>query len=294
MLGKTIPSRRASYGFTLIELLVVIAIIAVLIALLLPAVQQAREAARRSTCKSQLKQLGVAFHNYHGTHKLLPPGYVASNLVSTATVPDGNGGLGWGAMLLPFLDQAPLYANLSTATGDMPTNAANQGGAVLDVFICPSDSSGGINTVRGSYGKSNYVGIRGGARLGTGTGSPQNGVLYWSSDVRFRDITDGSSNTLFVGERNWDQASATGDCSGSIWAGVRSENNLGEILSYGDTVPINGCSGAGNTNNWSSRHTGGAQFLLGDGSVRFLSENINSGTFLDLCQKDDGNVLGSF
>ncbi len=272
--------RRA--GFTLIELLVVIAIIAILIALLLPAVQQAREAARRSTCKNNLKQIGLALHNYHDTHKIFPPGYIVSASAS-------NGGLGWGAFLLPFLDQANLYSNLPTNTGAKPNNNADRGGAVLPAFMCPSDASPAVNTNRGDYGKSNFVGMIGRTDPGN-LNTDGDGTFYWNSGVQLRDITDGASNTILIGERVWEDKS--GGISGSIWMGVQSTGNRGENVSP-TANRIN--DGGHSTNTWSSRHEGGAQFLLGDGAVRFISENVNRGAIFDpLGAIDDGQTIGEY
>ncbi len=265
-------------GFTLIELLVVIAIIAILIALLLPAVQQAREAARRSTCKNNLKQIGLAMHNYHGTYKMFPPGWVGH----------ASGGMGWSAFLLPGVDQGPLYKSLAeTATGAVPITAA-QYQAVVPVYLCASDASGNINSRRGNYAKSNYHGIEGDADSANGAG---NGTLFQNSSIRIRDMSDGVTNTIMVAERTW-SGTASGK-SGGIWAGIRAIGNHGEITEFtlNDAAHrINGTS----DNATSSAHTGGAQAMLGDGSVRFLSENIDGAVWQNLGQRNDGNVLSDF
>lgn len=199
--------KRAKKGFTLIELLVVIAIIAILIALLLPAVQQAREAARRSTCKNALKQLGLALHNYHETHRTLPPGSVAS---STALYPTGNPTwLSWNYMILPFFDQAPLYKKVNSKEKYSDSNSGNAAlmAAILTEVRCPSDA-GPDRSITGADGGafemalSNYAGS-------FGVGMPDKdahplyvqGVFGVNTKVRFRDIKDGLSNVIFIGER---------------------------------------------------------------------------------------------
>lgn len=164
-------------GFTLIELLVVIAIIAILVALLLPAVQQAREAARRSSCKNNLKQLGVALHNYHDTHRVFPPGYVINSAFSTpCSGSNGRNGYGWGTMILPFVEEAALYDALKAETNDFAANrdwnctgsqtAKDLVAQVIDTFVCPSDAKGPISNTANASGdcaaKSNYIGVSGG------------------------------------------------------------------------------------------------------------------------------------
>lgn len=213
--------RTSRMAFTLIELLVVIAIIAILIALLLPAVQQAREAARRSQCKNNLKQIGLALHNYHDTFKVLPFGKGASYTGVPAYAR-------WSqhAMILPYLDQAPLYTSLDfnyapetpgmTSAGPSfmpastnPTGAnAAQSRTYVSVFICPSDRG----LAAGWNGQNNYAGNQGGwlcDRSDTpgiaGTDSApteiQTGVFYYLSKVRSADVTDGMSNTAFFSEK---------------------------------------------------------------------------------------------
>jgi len=200
---------RTKRGFTLIELLVVIAIIAVLVALLLPAVQQAREAARRSSCKNNLKQIGLALHNYHDTHTALPPGYVVQI--------DFRSSWGWSSYLLPFLDQAPLYQQLDV--GSQPLATALTNANLLDLmqkpisgFRCPSDTSPEVNNehtlrdvndVEQEVASSNYLGVHDGDYWSNVTGEQHQGTFFANTNRSFRDYTDGLSNTIVVGERNW-------------------------------------------------------------------------------------------
>ncbi len=292
---------RVRSGFTLIELLVVIAIIAILVALLLPAVQQAREAARRSSCKNNLKQLGVALHNYHDTHNVFPPAFARS------IQPDGSapsGGWGWGVMLLPFIEQPGLYDALRPNTEPFhEIVAADTPGEAqrillqtpINTYRCPSDTGAPINNQRANYGTSNYIGIWGAhvdAGLHTGAG---NGCMFFNSRIGFRDILDGTSNVLVLGERAFVNNPPRMPWRGGIYAGVNNPAGAG----WGSTMrgvwdsPAFRLNG---TDPWafSSLHKGGAQFVLGDGSVRFISENINGLTYQILAQRASGEVVGEF
>jgi len=290
-----VPLRnRRRNGFTLIELLVVIAIIAILIALLLPAVQQAREAARRSTCKNNLKQIGIAMHNYHDVHRTLPPGYLDDDPAANVT---NHNLLGWGTFILPYIEQSALYNSISevggfdsnwttisemtTASATVPTPYSR---VILNPYICPSDPMGGINTDVGNYGKSNYTGVAGNTYKSSTSAKPT-GSFYDNSNVRFRDYRDGLSNTIIIGERGTEGAK-----NGTIWIGNYSDGayyTQNAITSASAYYGINGTAGSWN---FTSSHTGGVHFLLGDGSVRFLSENIDLNTYRDLGYIADGKV----
>ena len=280
-------------GFTLIELLVVIAIIAILIALLLPAVQQAREAARRSQCKNNMKQLGLALHNYHDTHNIFPWGYntrdIGIVIPPATTVNDSDTFIGWGAFILPYVDQAPLYNYIASNGGfDGPRwyliPALNSGTGVktiLPAFICPSDRMEGLNTDRSnSPGKSNYKGV--------GYATATSPYIFGHQDhrTRIRDIGDGTSNTALLGESSSHGFRITG-----VWYGIRS-NSEDCAVRMDESVDwaINGTSAYA----FSSPHVGGAHFLLADGAVRFLSENIDSTTYYNIGRKNDEQVLGEF
>ncbi|QDU06701.1 DUF1559 domain-containing protein [Gimesia aquarii] len=291
---------QRSNGFTLIELLVVIAIIAILIALLLPAVQQAREAARRSSCKNNLKQIGIAMHNYHDVHNTLPPGYLDNDPIADT---ENRNLLGWGTFILPFIEQSALYnsigevggfdvnwtsiTEMTTASATVPTPYAK---VILKSFICPSDPMGGINTDVLNYGKSNYTGVAGNTYRTSAAGVKPTGTFYDNSSVRFRDIRDGLSNTIIIGER-----STEGTKNGTIWIGNYS--NGAYYTQNAITSPTSayyGINGSAGSWNFTSSHTGGAHFLLGDGSVRFISENIFLGTYGDLGYIADGDVIPEF
>jgi prepilin-type N-terminal cleavage/methylation domain-containing protein len=224
-------------GFTLIELLVVIAIIAILIALLLPAVQQAREAARRASCKNNLKQIGLALHNYHDVHLTFPPGWMGVNPQTRLPYVEGESGFAWGAMILPFLDQAPLYQqfNFSIAM-DLPPNRPFLR-QPLTVFQCPSDPKPEAffqddrNGEDVQLATANYVGVFGVIELddcenppGVFPVSPTgqclgDGAFFHNSVVRMRDIIDGTSNTFLVGERTTFMHPVEGPFYGT-WSGA--------------------------------------------------------------------------
>lgn len=319
-------------AFTLIELLVVIAIIATLVAILLPAVQQAREAARRSACKNNLKQIGIAIHNYHDTYTIFPPSYIDNGgLISNTGGYDGAGpttidqdrnGLGWGTFILPFMEQPALYDTIGSETRGFVHNwnDANNDGtpgdvipsarAVIPSYNCPSDPMGGVNTDKSSFGKSNYV-----INAGSGPALDRRGISWINSNTRMRDIVDGTSNTLLVSERTTQDSFIDNSCgvercnwSGSIWIGPRDTTGAAATWHsgvYPFDVEVFGGNGANMQINrsaatwgddWtaSSMHKGGIQAVIADGAVRFISENIALQTYQRVHERADGNVVGEF
>ena len=285
---------RSNRGFTLIELLVVIAIIAILIALLLPAVQQAREAARRSECKNNLKQMGLAIHNYHDTYRILPPGFNVDLVVANGA--SGNGGLGWSGSILPGIDQANLYNTLDF-NADCGTGANEDACATyLSAYRCPSDTTVSHRNHDGIDARvpTSYLACFSGTR---GSDSEANvtdadGLFFLNSSIRMRDITDGTSNTIGVGEcvNNFDEFKDhfyIGSTSIGGWDGAPREYS--EYVASTD-VPMN----TTNEVAFGSMHVGGAQFLLMDGSVRFLSENMSRTIYSYLGSRADGEVIGDF
>jgi len=297
-------SKNTRHGFTLIELLVVIAIIAILIALLLPAVQQAREAARRSTCKNNLKQMGLALHNYHETHRVFPSGWIGVEPGVGPNVEFGSG-WGWNAMLLPYIDQAPLFTKINF---DLDINNVNQPSGIIDVIIpptrCPSDpgentfelkqeGSGTPGTVLAKLATANYIGVFGSDELDScesvpaGTACKSTGLFYQNSNTRFRDITDGLSQTLFVGERKTDENQNPKWFSTWVGAVPEGEETFARVLGATDHVPNDP---AAHFDDFSSHHVGGAQFLFGDGRVRFISENIDRGVYQSLSSIRGGEI----
>lgn len=297
-------SRRR--GFTLIELLVVIAIIAILVALLLPAVQQAREAARRSQCKNNLKQIGLALHNYNGTHSVLPMG--TSALRKPITTQNGrvianSESWGWSAFILPYLDQAPLADSLSMSENRLTDvlSAAETAGNLDETFRpitgyqCPSDTTGanlksgmrrthfnglGLSNNKWRPPTLNYPGSHGELRGALRAPFQQNhkhpqGIFYTGSAVKFRDITDGMTNVIMVGEREE-------RCGAGTWLGARNpagNGTHGNDYHIANMRPVlNDPSNGGNnrcTRGFSSQHVGGAHFLMCDGAVRFIGNSID-------------------
>jgi prepilin-type N-terminal cleavage/methylation domain-containing protein len=324
-------------GFTLIELLVVIAIIAVLVALILPAVQQAREAARRSQCRNNLKQIGLALHNYHGVQNALPLGYGGYPFTNQGNL------WGWGTMILPQMDQVPLYDALSASPGGTngfgvpktgfqavmtsPSPPNNLLQTSIPTYRCPSDNgtaivtipAGGLNGCMpgstSSFGRSNYAGVLG-ATYGNNNGLLNgDGSFYESSLRRFVHYRDGLSNTFLVGERRSPETVGGKFTGGdAIWAGAADDNfpdwqgfsmHLGACdqaspLNMKTTTAPSAASGQPFIA-FSSLHAGGAFFLMGDGSVRFISDSIASGppatpgsTYQNLASIADGQALGDF
>jgi prepilin-type N-terminal cleavage/methylation domain-containing protein/prepilin-type processing-associated H-X9-DG protein len=280
---------RARPGFTLIELLVVIAIIGILIALLLPAVQKVREAAARIRCANNLKQIGLGFHNYALTYEAFPPGY---NGVGA------NPGWGWAAFLLPFVEQQALYNQLGLPTsvfggGANPAPPTAQTVMGLAVYTCPSATDPTINSQKRGHAKSNYRGI-------CGPGDPTNwnqdfdygGVLFQNSRVRILDVTDGTSNTVAIGEC---YADANTGYVGAIWAGM--DDSVGTFyvsdVFWGidtNTFVLNGPGPQA----FASRHTGGVQFAFCDGHVQMLRTSINPNVVVALAGRNDGIVVTDF
>jgi len=345
---------RVKKGFTLIELLVVIAVIAILVALLLPAVQQAREAARRTQCKNNLKQIGLAIHNYEGTYGTTP----------TSGEHTLNGGLvneqrvffpvSFFTAALPYVEQANLYNSwdFNYSYLGSPVNPALGAGnrtlakTSLNVFLCPSngffDEYGG-----GGYGQTDYMPIAYSNIIDpnappTNNNSVQKGPLanqayfadgFLSGGARgvgkFRDCIDGLSNTIAVIEDVGRPANLVGkyalDLNGNVYTDGCGDGTRRCPNRWADGDTGNGVSGPPNgaTSNvrvlnnsnvpkggpidcpWStnncgpndepfSMHVGGVQCVLGDGSVKFLSENLDQGIIKRLCDPKDGQVLSEF
>ena len=312
---------RTRRGFTLIELLVVIAIIAILVALLLPAVQQAREAARRTSCKNNLKQLGLALHNYHDAFLQFPIGSqdAAPNRIWQA------GPARKGSMLvkiLPYVEQGPAFKALDF-NGDVVAQLNSATANYLwrkqiPTYICPSD-----DYMNASNGKTNYAPSSGSQSFpGRGCGSYPGNVFgtgraghastadpnatsglfsRYQYASRIRDITDGTANTIAMGEIRpycGDHHRGGWANPNALWTGTAAPINYETCANQnGGISGANGCNADGNwqtSQGFKSRHIGGAQFVFADGSTHFLSDNINYMTYQRLGDRRDGQVLGEY
>jgi prepilin-type N-terminal cleavage/methylation domain-containing protein/prepilin-type processing-associated H-X9-DG protein len=288
-------------GFTLIELLVVIAIISVLIGLLLPAVQRVREAASRLKCQNNLKQIGLALHNYHDRNGQFPPGYR-----SNAPMTDAGPGWGWAAHILPDLEQENLHRLIDFA---QPVTAAGNHDLVRAANIpflrCPSDprqdpirpaefvTAAGLTT---DLGRSNYVACYGNTPfLGESPavltthlvidGISGRGAFYRNSRTRIADVTDGLSHTMLVGEKSADRTLATwvGVVPGARWRSANDEaayggvpSNIAAAMALGHACRQHPPSAAaGVAEDFSAPHPNGVNFLFGDGSVRAVRTTID-------------------
>jgi len=335
MSDRRVRNRRTPRGFTLIELLVVIAIIAILIALLLPAVQQARESARRSQCKNNLKQFGLALHNYHDTFGMFPIGGTGDR--------DNPPRVSWQVRVLPYLEQAPLYNELDM-DGKLPATsyaASNHryvprqilaNGKELrmiqpPMMTCPSD---GMSRARDEWAQGSYAGSMGSQwspSFDTACEPYQEFALKRSPDwgkthiratlsgimsrhgahVRLGDVKDGTSNTIQIGEvvpvcltssrASWAYATSVCNAEGQTLAPINDFTTC-PLLGPNRRITNPNCEAQDNWNysfGFRSTHTGGAHFLLADGAVRFLSENIDHArTYQGLGGRSDGMTLGDF
>jgi prepilin-type N-terminal cleavage/methylation domain-containing protein/prepilin-type processing-associated H-X9-DG protein len=310
-------SRRGARGFTLIELLVVIAIIGVMIALLLPAVQAAREAARRAQCANNLKQLGLAMHNYHSALDVFPPGYISVTADGTAGGTEIGPGWGWATLMLGHLDQGPLYASTNFSLAITAPAAQTVRSTFLGTFLCPSSvGTGPVNlTASGSTAQSTpvisglspsqYVASAGQFEVADSAAN-NNGVFYRNSRIGLKDIVDGSSLTLMIGERSRNVADAVWVgavpgaqvCTNPTWRLQDCEPSNVMILAHTGPEPnqpwvdVPNYKGAGADDFW-SLHPGGCNFLFCDGSVRFLKETINPQVFSYLSTRAGGEVVSA-
>ncbi len=352
---------RRRLGFTLIELLVVIAIIAILIALLLPAVQQAREAARRTQCRNNLKQIGLALHNYHDVFNTFPPGYVAK--IANNKTSSERSMFAWGTAILPYIEQGNLYQVLdpgNTVPLDVRlTDPVTYPGLLravqtpLTAFRCATDQGPALNNfddmhpeseqTGGFYNRfiwdgtnkiaiatSNYVMCMNAGDSTTPAVFPSQygpalGIGFQNSSVRIRDITDGTSNTFAVGERAWRFADLTVG-AGTVYAisadvPALSQSGSWNVKAAGTNVLSLTYDGPNRSDfnrqhqsrSFNSPHTGGLFFAFCDGSVRFISENIDqrkgtvssssgvpypqdivTNTYGRLAVRNDGLVIGEF
>lgn len=296
---------RRRTAFTLVELLVVIAIIVVLVALLLPAVQQAREAARRMQCRDHLRQFGLALHNYESSHSTLPPGYLYKPDFSNSRVSNG-AGFGWAAMILPYLEQTAVYQQFDWnvplhATGNLTARERH-----LPIFLCPSDPVSGtgyveMGPVPERYAMASYAANFGPPDLDA-TQEQRWGMFSRNSMTRLRDALDGLSQTLMVGERvngpfrngalHGNHFSYETAWSGAIrdWDEQDDDHGHMTLFQTGHT-PNNPLS---DDRDVSAPHIGYANFLMGDGSVRGITENVDFKLYQALSTRAGSETIGEF
>ena len=275
--------RRRQRGFTLIELLVVIAIIAVLMALLLPAVQQAREAAMRAQCKNNLMQIALALHNYEMAYLCLPPGSIDLNRPIRSEAAGYH--FGWTVQLLPFLDQSPTYERFNFSVGLYDGPNSEPRAAPMSVLKCPSNrftTGSSISYAACHHDSESPIDV------------DNNGVMFLNSCIRYRDVRDGVSNTIYVGEQ-------TGPTDGLGWAsGTRATiRNTGSINSNGARPVPPPFAGPEADNvlavgGFGSPHLAGAHVAMGDGSIRFINQSISLTTFKNLGNRADGSLPVEF
>jgi prepilin-type N-terminal cleavage/methylation domain-containing protein len=274
-------------GFTLIELLVVIAIISVLVALLLPAVQQAREAARRVDCKNKLCQISLAMLNYEMSFEALPPGVVDHSGPILAE-PKGYH-MSWTVQLLPFMDQTALFKNFDFDKGCYEQSSLVKSVAIKSL-VCSSD--GGFGSESALF--ASYAGCQGGEE--TVINADNSGVLFLNSRITSRDIKDGSTNTILLAEKRLSKTDLpwysgtratlrnTGTKPNFEFKKVLPDNRVEEDVKRESPQYVGG---------YSSHHPGGCQVALGDGSVRFISDNIDQKAYSHLGSRADGQVIAN-
>lgn len=296
-------TRRAIRGFTLIELLLVITIIAILIALLLPAVQQAREAARRVQCKNNLVQLAIGMHNYQMSFQCLPPGCV--NPTGPISAVEEGYHMSWVVQLLCTMDQRSLFERVDFSQGAYAEENSVVRAIELPTLRCPSDY---YSPAPGSF-RSSYVACTGSERSPVDVNG--NGLFYLNSSVRYRQIRDGASNTIMLGERRFQDFPSV-DLGWMSGTAATLRHASGGINTMGMTPSPRSTYGTFetmgepaeqeeeflpphlDTGSFSSVHVGGSQFVLADGSVRFISENVAPSVLDNLADREDGEMSVDF
>jgi prepilin-type N-terminal cleavage/methylation domain-containing protein/prepilin-type processing-associated H-X9-DG protein len=287
------PRSRPCKGFTLIELLVVIAIIAVLIALLLPAVQAAREAARRAQCCNNLAQIGVALHNYEATHEMLPPGVI------NPTGPISNTAVGyhhnWITQILPYLEQRNAFRKVDFGAGVYDAANSTVRAHVISSLLCPSRAGAGVVS---AYAACHH-------HVEAPIAADNKGVFFLNSNIRYDDITDGSSFTIFVSEKS----AAAGDLGWMSGTNSTLRNtgttpggkNSASALTYGagEVDPAEEAAREAEKNpalavgGFGSTHPGGCNALMGDGSAKFIKTSISPPVLRLLGARADGEMISA-
>jgi prepilin-type N-terminal cleavage/methylation domain-containing protein len=325
-------SKTKYRAFTLVELLVVIAIIGILVGLLLPAVQAAREAARRMQCTNNLKQIGLAVHTYVDAQRKFPSGFYFQGLgmTSRADRPRRKPGFGWTSSLLPYVEQSSIFNQLNFNVGMSLAPNRLLVASNLPFAVCPSAANPSTNKRMGTTGTgfgfsdpglavTNYVGCGGsftGSAYYSSVEAAKNGIIMEDTNFSFESISDGTSNTIMAGETVY---YGTGTDGSFLWdptwfghyqaSGGRADApeaimRVGQFRSNPPSV----ASADVKRNSFSSKHVGGSNFVLGDGSVHFISQTVqhtespystalnwaNVGVFQRLCSRNDGQVVSGF
>lgn len=325
--GFSVRDLDAARGFTLVELLVVIAIIGILVALLLPAVQAAREAARRTHCANNFKQAALALHNYHDANERFPPGMNMWWHAGCPNWPTGAYyGWGWGAFILPFLEEGTTHEQIDFRAGDYSApGARDAAGNRIETYICPSDPNSGAwiehttgwNHPKGTrptddFRMTNMAGVAHSTNMGCNGNrlyvrEDGNGMLFNIKGVRMPDVLDGTSHTLLLGEITGAEGQHPSEGSGYfgyIWV-TQAVQDVSQGINGPFTVPggrnqatdpVDGDGGGRhqelyNEVSFSSWHVGGAHFCFTDGSVQFVNDNIDQALLESLATRAGGEVL---
>ncbi len=290
--GMSTSQSTNRHAFTLVELLVVIAIIGVLVGLLLPAVQAAREAARRSSCSNNMAQLGLAIHHHEFSVEHLPSGVI--NPTGPIRSEASGQHVSWTVQIMPFIEQVNLYNHFDFEQGAYATENEPVRTAEVPTLRCPSDP--GIDVMIGnsnqSVGECNYAGSHHDGE--SPIDDDNNGVLFLNSKIRYAEITDGSSQTILLGEM-LPNRTHLGWVSGTR-STLRNAGEFGKRKTQGlpsdadESVAL----GPFDVGGFNSHHMGGAQFTLADGSIKFFTHSIDEKLFKQLANRADGEIIQSY
>ena len=315
-MGRYRIGSRTLHGFTLVELLVVIAIIGILVAMLLPAIQAAREAARRTQCNNHFKQVGVSLHNYHSAFSRFPPSFIhwhdsaCSQSQSNAAGVFQYTGWGWGAFLLPYIEQQEIHDMITFETpGYVGTTSSREAGIIpIETYLCPSDPQGfellscctmvplpGY-TDKEDVGKSNMAATADSEDYSCDGHEPDedpltaDGVMFNQSETRIKDVRDGTSKTLLIGEITGGEK---GSNEGRFWTAHGYEDTA-EGINGPFSMPGGNPSYDFKQSGFSSYHPAGCHFTFTDGSVHFLNEDMDQAVLAGLTTRSGRESVGEY